>query len=370
MARLIVPPAGFIEPMLPTLVDTAPDGDAWVHEIKYDGYRTQLTIAGQDSRAFTRNGYDWTDKYGIVVAAAKALKCRSAVIDGEMCVQNADGVTDFKALRSAIGRSPEQLILFAFDILALDGRDLRGEPLLDRRRRLQDLVGMNPTSRVQFSAEQAGQGPAFFAAADQHGLEGIVSKRADSRYVSGRAKTWLKVKSFTVGEYAVLGVERSSTGIPVALLATLGRDPAYVGNAMVTLPAKERKAFWASVETMGTPQARLAGFGRNKKATWIREGLVARVRHLREETGLSAGRLTRLGDLWIAYGVMRQMHHVYLAEELTHGETDPDPEEHDLELHRVPVAEFESMLMDGRVMDSCSAAAWGMYRVWKDRQKL
>ncbi len=134
MARLIVPPAGFIEPMLPTLVDEAPDGDAWVHEIKYDGYRTQLVLAGQDSRAFTRNGYDWTDKYGIVVAAAKALKCRSAVIDGEMCVQNADGVTDFKALRSAIRRSPERLMLFAFDLLALDGRDLRGEPLLDRRR--------------------------------------------------------------------------------------------------------------------------------------------------------------------------------------------------------------------------------------------
>ena len=240
MPRSIVPP-GFNEPMLPTLVDTAPDGEAWVHEIKYDGYRTQLAIAGKNSRAFTRNGHDWTDKYGIVIAAAKALKCRSAVIDGEMCVQNAQGVTDFKALRAAVGRSPERLVLFAFDILALNGRDLREEPLLDRRRRLQDLIGLDPTSRLQFSAEQLGQGPAFFAAADHHGLEGIVSKRADSRYVSGRAKTWLKVKSFTIGDYAVLGVERSSTGIPIALLATLGHDPSYVGNAMVTLPAKERE---------------------------------------------------------------------------------------------------------------------------------
>ena len=76
MARLIVPPGGFIEPMPPTLVQTAPDGEAWVHEIKYDGFRTQLKIAGQDSRAYTRNGYDWTDKYGIVVAAARALKRR------------------------------------------------------------------------------------------------------------------------------------------------------------------------------------------------------------------------------------------------------------------------------------------------------
>ena len=185
-------------------------------------------------------------------------------------------------------------MLFAFDILALDGRDLRGEPLLDRRRRLQDLIGVNPNARLQFSAEQLGHGPAFFAAADQHGLEGIVSKRADSRYVSGRAKTWLKVKSFTVGDYAVLGVERSSTGIPVALLATLGRDPAYVGNAMVTLPAADRKRFWSSVETMGTPQARLGGFAKNKKATWIREGLVARVRHLRGEDKLRHATLQSL----------------------------------------------------------------------------
>ena len=83
-----------------------------------------------------------------------------------------------------------------------------------------------------------------------------------------------------------MGVERSSTGLPVALLATLGRDPAYVGNAMVTLKAQERDRFWRSVETMGTPRARLAGLAKNKKATWIREGLVARVRHLRGEEKL------------------------------------------------------------------------------------
>jgi len=89
---------------------------------------------------------------------------------------------------------------------------------------------------------------------------------------------------------------------------------------------------------------------------------------LREETGLTAVTMTNLGTLWIAYGVMRQEHHVFLAEGLSHGETDPDPEEHDLVLHRVRVREFEDMLLDGRVKDNCSAAAWGLYRVWKDRQ--
>ncbi len=88
---------------------------------------------------------------------------------------------------------------------------------------------------------------------------------------------------------------------------------------------------------------------------------------LREETGLRAGRLTPLAKLWIGYGVMNQLHHIYLAEDLTPGEPDRDPEEHDMTVHRVSVDEFETMLLDGRVRDNCSAAAWGVYRVWRDR---
>ena len=89
---------------------------------------------------------------------------------------------------------------------------------------------------------------------------------------------------------------------------------------------------------------------------------------LREETGLRAGRMTPLAKLWIAYGAMRQIHHVYLAEELSEGETERDAEEHDMTVHRVAVSEFEAMLLDGRVMDNCTAAAWGVYRVWKARE--
>ncbi len=215
-------PAGYIAPMLPTLVDVAPVGGEWIHEIKYDGYRTQLALFDKVAQAFTRNGFDWTAKYEPVVAAARALRCQSAIIDGEMCVQNAAGVTDFKAFRSAIKSAPERPVLFGFDLLMLDGRDLRAEPLVDRRQRLRDLISADDAARIAFSGEHVGEGPKFYQAADQHGLEGIVSKRADSRYMSGRATSWLKVKSFTVGTFAVVGVERSSTGIPVALLATLG----------------------------------------------------------------------------------------------------------------------------------------------------
>ena len=90
---------------------------------------------------------------------------------------------------------------------------------------------------------------------------------------------------------------------------------------------------------------------------------------LREETGLTANKMTKLADLWIAYGVMNQMHHVFLAEGLTLGEPDPDAEEHDLQLHRVTVNDFEEMLLDGRVMDNCTAAAWGLYKIWRERRQ-
>ena len=89
---------------------------------------------------------------------------------------------------------------------------------------------------------------------------------------------------------------------------------------------------------------------------------------LREETGLIVERMTHMTDLWIAYGAMRQIHHVYLAEGLTHGETERDPEEHDMTVHRVAVSDFEAMLLDGRVMDNCTVAAWGVYKVWQGRQ--
>jgi bifunctional non-homologous end joining protein LigD len=134
--------AGFIEPMLPTLVDEAPDGDAWVHEIKYDRYRTQLAVNGKRTRAFTRNVHDWTEKYAPVITSATALRCRSAIIDGEMCVQNAAGITDLKAIKSAIKSAPNRLVLFAFDLQMLNGSDLRAEALLDRRKPLKEPISM------------------------------------------------------------------------------------------------------------------------------------------------------------------------------------------------------------------------------------
>src|SRR4051794_31847515 len=123
---------GYFEPMLPTLAEKPPEGDGWIHEIKYDGYRTMIAVNGAETRAFTRNGHDWSRKYGPIIHEAAALRCKTAILDGELIVQNAKGISDFAALPQTIRFYPERLVYYAFDLLMLDGVDLRREPLSER----------------------------------------------------------------------------------------------------------------------------------------------------------------------------------------------------------------------------------------------
>jgi bifunctional non-homologous end joining protein LigD len=130
-----LPPSTFITPALPSLVDVPPAGDGWIHEIKHDGYRTQLLIAGGRARAFTRNGHDWTEKYAPIARAVEHLACTSAVLDGELVVQDERGVSDFSALRRAIHRQPERLVFFgsllaiaSFEQIARYRLEIRGRP--------------------------------------------------------------------------------------------------------------------------------------------------------------------------------------------------------------------------------------------------
>ena len=203
-------PLGFIKPELPTLVPEPPTGEGWIHEIKYDGYRTLIVIDRGQVRAFTRNGNDWTRAYRRVVDACAKLACETALIDGEMVVQDEHGITDFNALRSAIYTAPHRLVLFAFDLLHLDGQDLRGQPLMERRALLRKLIKPDPRSPIQFSDHLEGDGARFFKAAAELGLEGIVSKRAASRYRSGPSRSWLKTKNMVESEFILLGTERDS----------------------------------------------------------------------------------------------------------------------------------------------------------------
>ena len=107
----------FIEPQLPSLVDQPPEGKHWIHEIKHDGYRCHVLVDRGQARVFTRNGFDWTDRYPSFVRAASKIPCKSAIIDGEAIVQNGDGASDFEALNSALRQQPHSIILYAFDLL-------------------------------------------------------------------------------------------------------------------------------------------------------------------------------------------------------------------------------------------------------------
>jgi bifunctional non-homologous end joining protein LigD len=272
---------GFTEPMLATLTAEAPDGDDWLHEIKHDGYRTQIVIDGGEMRAFTRNGHDWTDRYRTVLRAAGELRCSSAVLDGEMIVQDERGRSDFPAFKAAMLRAPERLVFMAFDLLHLNGKDIRSERLIDRRGALQDLVGCHdPGCCIPYSEHVIGSGPAMFEAADRMGLEGIVSKQVSSRYRSGRSRAWLKVKCFTEGEFVVLGVQRGDGGPPTALLARREHGGLeYAGGAAVTLGGADRERFWRDVERLAADRPAINIGVRD--ASWLRPQIAVRARYLK-----------------------------------------------------------------------------------------
>jgi DNA ligase D-like protein (predicted ligase) len=274
--------------MKPTLVDAPPPGEGWIHEVKHDGYRTLIAVDGASTRAFTRNGHDWSRQYRPIVDAAAQLPCRSAVIDGEMVVQDEAGRSDFHAMRAAVTREPERLVLFAFDLPMLDGRDLRDEPLRERRRILRDLIGSAGGTQIGFSGEVAGTGPEVFAAADAMGLEGIVSKDPASSYRSGTSLRWLKAKAFGEGEFhLIIGLAQDPKGPPIALLAREGLegDLRYAGGAFLTLPREERDELRhaAAFLEVTRPAVRHAG---KQRAQWLRPGLIARVRFLRGDEKL------------------------------------------------------------------------------------
>jgi ATP-dependent DNA ligase len=276
-------PPAFVPLLLPSLVEEPPAG-GFLHEIKHDGFRTSLTIGGGRVRAFTRRGHDWSGRYGRIVEAAAALPCRSALIDGEAIVQAPDGRSSLEALQNAIYYEPHRIVYYAFDLLRLDGENLCGRPLEERKARLADLIGMvEPTAAIHLCEAIAGDGAKIFAAAEAMGLEGIVSKRAGSRYASGRSRVWLKTKAMTEGEFVVVGMEPNPGAAPLALLARDTEEGlVYAGSAFVTLRAPHRDAFWIRTEALKVPKPVCPEL-RRTKASYVRPELRVRARHLRGE---------------------------------------------------------------------------------------
>src|SRR6476620_2397306 len=275
----VIPRLRFIEPQLASPVDQPPEGKHWIHEIKHDGYRSQIVIERGQVRVFSRNGHVWSDRYPGIVRAAASLPCKSAFIDGEAVVQDENGVSNFEALGSAIRRQPHSIILYAFDLLHLDGKDLRQETLSQRRAVLKNLIGDDAHSRIQFSDEFDGEGDDLFTACAARALEGIVSKHSLAPYRSGRSRTWLKTKCFTESTFVVVGTDRDrKTGALMALPAH-SDGLKYAGAAFITLGGDERRDFLAEEERLATSWAALKST-RGTDVKWCQPRLVVRVKHL------------------------------------------------------------------------------------------
>jgi bifunctional non-homologous end joining protein LigD len=186
-------PAGFIAPCLPTSAPRPPSGELWLHEIKHDGFRV---IARKDSdrvRLYSRPGNDLTKRFPLIVESLARLRTRSCVIDGEAVACGDDGIASFDRIRYR--RHDGGVFLFAFDLIELDGADLRRDPLAVRKATLASLLARAaPGLRFNEHLDEA-DGPLVFAHACKLGLEGIVSKRRDSRYRSGRSPDWIKSKN-------------------------------------------------------------------------------------------------------------------------------------------------------------------------------
>jgi bifunctional non-homologous end joining protein LigD len=210
-----------VVPELTTLVDKVPAGDEWIHEIKFDGYRALCRIERRGARFFTREGNDWTERFAALVEPAAAMPVREGFLDGEIVVLEQDGSSNFQALQEALSeKKTDRLIYYVFDILHLDGYDLRRLPLVQRKEILADIIKTGKKAPIRFSDHVVGRAEVFFQRACKTGLEGIISKRKDSPYKPGRARDWFKIKCHASQEF-VLGGFTEPSGSRIGLGALL-----------------------------------------------------------------------------------------------------------------------------------------------------
>jgi bifunctional non-homologous end joining protein LigD len=195
-------PAGFIVPCAPILSDKPPSGPDWLHEIKHDGYRILARKAGKCVRLWSRNGRDWSREFTAIAEAIRALPADDLLIDGETYGHDANGGPDFWELRGA----GERACLHAFDLLELDGEQIRREPLEQRKARLKRLLGRRRRT-LHFVDHLEGDGATVFQHACKLDLEGLVSKRRDLPYKPSPCRSWIKVRN---SAYSRRSPERAS----------------------------------------------------------------------------------------------------------------------------------------------------------------
>ena len=270
----------FVEPQLCRLVDQPPTGANWVHEVKFDGYRMQLRVEGGKAKLSTRKGLDWTAKFAAI--AKVAAKLPDCIIDGEVCALDHNGAPDFAALQAALsdGKS-DALIFFAFDLLFLEGEDLRRLPLTDRKARLETLLKRMKNDALRYVEHFTSSGDAVLLSACRMNLEGIVSKRADAAYASGRSDSWTKAKC-RAGHEVVIGGWSTTAGKFRSLLVGVHRGDhfVYVGRVGTGYSAPKVKQLMPRLKEMAAKTSPFTGKGAPRQEAgvhWLKPELVAEI---------------------------------------------------------------------------------------------
>lgn len=271
----------FRAPQLATLVDEIPEGNNWLHEIKYDGYRCLMALTGERAKLYSRSGKDWSDKFTGIAEEATTLSLDSALIDGEVVKLDADGNPSFSALQQALGEDSGGLMLFAFDLLELDGEDLSDLPTLERKERLGALLA-NRSGSIRFAEHLVGAGEQLLETLCKAGQEGIISKRADAPYRGKRSRNWLKIKCSRRQEFVIIGWRKSDKkgrAFASLLLAQYeGEDLIYKGRVGTGFSAESMEAMAARMEkiTRKTAPAEVPSSD-SRDVTWVTPKLVAEI---------------------------------------------------------------------------------------------
>ncbi|HZN09875.1 MAG TPA: non-homologous end-joining DNA ligase [Pyrinomonadaceae bacterium] len=275
----------FVSPQLATLVETPPSGDEWFHELKFDGYRLLCYLNRGQVRFWTRNQKDWTAKFPTLGKAVKALKLGSAILDGEVVALDASGRASFQRLQQAIHKNAGAgLVFHIFDVIYLEGFNLTRCPLRERKRVLAELFEkVDEKSPLRFSDHIEGSGAKFFKEACKHGIEGIVSKRAESPYESTRSRNWLKIKCLKRQEFVIAGYTLSEKGIPFSSLVLGVYDKGkliYAGRAGTGFSNQMRVDLKKMLDKLGRntrPFEQIPNDPGLRRAVWAEPKLVGEV---------------------------------------------------------------------------------------------
>ncbi|MBY5709691.1 non-homologous end-joining DNA ligase [Rhizobium leguminosarum] len=274
-----------IDPCLALLKPKPPKGPQWAFEVKWDGYRLAVHIELGGVRILTRGGHDWTDRFPAIAAEARRLPVATAILDGEAVVFDERGRSDFGRLQQSLGgrggkRMSREAVLMAFDLLYFDGHDLRRSELGVRRHLLEGLVPAGGEEAIRLSEEIEADGDTLLRIACEHDLEGIIAKRRDSPYRSGRGGEWLKIKCLQSDGFAIVGYEKSTAsfgGIGRLLLAARkGDNLVYVGGVGTGFNERSASELREQMDKLiiGKPAV---DTGRKKNAVFIDPKLVAEI---------------------------------------------------------------------------------------------